>query len=308
MRPDWPTLPLSVIDGVESVLGFAVVSSTSVQVGFSPGVAAVVSGASGQRAFVKAVSSEVSVSSAGMHRDEARFAALLPSGPRLLGVYDDGTWVALAFEEVAGRTPHVPWTAADLEAAIDVLDRQALVLAPASLPPIAEALRDELDGFAQLSAAPDGVEGWELRHLDALASLESTWLSAASGDRWLHNDARGDNMIIRPDGSAVLIDWPWSTAGNPAFDAIGFIPAAVRDGAGLASLDVGARCEELFARFAVASHATAAQVDAMVCSFAGFMQHHRRLPALPALPGIREFQASQGDVAMAWLQHRLGWP
>ena len=47
-----------------------------------------------------------------MHRREAVISAALPASPRfprLLATYDDGHWVALAFEAVEGRPPHHPW-------------------------------------------------------------------------------------------------------------------------------------------------------------------------------------------------------
>jgi hypothetical protein len=308
MRPEWSTLPPPVVAGAEAVLGFRVVESISQTAGFSPGVAARVRGSQGQRAFKKAVSSLVNAESPTLHRDEARYAPLLPLGsPRLLGSYDEGTWVALVFEEVDGHQPGVPWTPAELEAAIDVLDQQARVAAPPQLPSVAESLRSELGGFALLSANPIGVNGWELRHLEGQAALEAGWQQAAAGDRWLHNDARGDNMLIRPDGTAVLVDWPWSCAGNPAFDAVGFVPTAIRDGAGRPGLGVGEACEELFGRLAGSRCATDDQITAMVAAFAGLMQHRRRQPAPPGIPGVRAFQASQGDVAMAWLRLRTGW-
>jgi hypothetical protein len=301
MRPEWSTLPPSVITGVEAVLGFRVVTSISQTAGFSPGIAARVRGPRGERAFVKAVSGLVNAVTVQMHRDEARFASLLPYGPRLLGTHDDGTWVALCFEEVEGYQPGLPWTPSDVDAAIDVLDRQSLVPAPPELPTVADSLRSELDGFALLSADPTGVTGWELRHLDALADLESGWQQAAAGDRWLHNDARGDNMLIQP------VDWPWSSAGNPAFDAVGFIPTAIRDGAGAPGLETGEACEQLLARLAGARCATSGQTTTMVAAFAGLMQHRRRQPAPDGIPGVRAFQASQGEVAMAWLRLRTGW-
>ena len=65
--------------------------------GFSPGVAARVFGASGEAAFVKAVSAEANPRTPDLHRDEARFAALLPAdspSPRLLGVVDEAPWVS----------------------------------------------------------------------------------------------------------------------------------------------------------------------------------------------------------------------
>lgn len=300
--------------GVEAVLGFTVSAATSQTSGFSPGVAALVHGPEGQRAFVKAVSSLVNPDSPTMHRDEARWTALLPEGhgsPRLLGSYDDGTWVALVLDAVEGRPPRAPWTAADLAAAVALLNRQAQVAAPAELPAIDQVLRQELNGFALLAADPPELTAWEARHLDALAELEAGWTEAAAGDRWLHNDSRGDNMLIRPDGSAVLVDWPWSAAGDPTFDALAFVPAAVRDGAmgpmSSVGAHVGEACEALFSRFAAARTAPPAGVTAMVAAFAGLMQHRRRQPQPPGMPSLRAFQASQGEVALAWLRVRTGW-
>ena len=80
MRPTWESLPRSVKDAVESILNFSVVRAESQRGGFSPGVAARVWGPAGEAAFVKAVSSEANPHTPQLHRDEARFAALLPAG------------------------------------------------------------------------------------------------------------------------------------------------------------------------------------------------------------------------------------
>jgi hypothetical protein len=319
MRPPWEQVPERVRAGVEEVLGFRVVRSESQSGGFSPGVAARVHGPEGQEAFVKAVSADVNAHSAVMHRDEARFTALLPPdhpSPRLLGSYDDGTWVALALEAVDGRPPAHPWTDADLDAAVDVLVRQSAVRAVPELPTVLETHRDELDGWRRLAAERPCLTSWEDKHLHALADLEPAWEDAATGDDWLHLDSRGDNMLVRRDGTAVLVDWPWSSRGAAVFDALAFVPAAVRDGAlGVVAdparvLEVpwgplGEACEELFARFG--STAPADDVTALLCAFAGLMQHRMRQPPPPGMPTVRAFQASQGHVACAWLARRTGW-
>jgi hypothetical protein len=323
MRPTWESLPHSVRAALQDVLGFSVVRAESQRGGFSPGVAARVYGRPHERAFVKAVSSEVNDLSPQMHRDEAVYAALLPAGhpsPRLLGSCEVGPWVGLAFEHVDGHEPGRPWTSADLDAAVAALDRQAQVLAVPELPTVFDSHRLELEGWRQLAAAsPVGLTDWEARHLDDLASLEPAWADAAAGDRWLHLDTRGDNLLVLADGSAVLVDWPGSSAGNPVFDALAFVPAAIRDGAlgvvppGTSVFDVAPDvlaqgCEELFGRFACAPGASPDGLTALVCAFAGLMQWRMRQPPPPGLPTVRAFQASQGVVALAWLQHRLHQP
>lgn len=128
VRISWPDLPEPVRSWVEGVVGGSVVEHHSQPGGFSPGTADRVVTATGQRAFVKAVSAAQSEHTPGMHRREAAVAAELPPSPRtsrLLGCHDDGTWVALVFADVAGRTPTLPWTAAELGAAVTALAQLA---------------------------------------------------------------------------------------------------------------------------------------------------------------------------------------
>jgi hypothetical protein len=319
MRPQWEQVPAAVRAAVEEVLGFPVVRAESQSGGYSPGVAARVHGPAGEQAFVKAVSSEANPLSPDLHRDEARFTALLPPdhpSPRLLGSYDDGTWVALVLEAVDGRPPSVPWTEPDLEAAVAAVRGQAQVKASPELPTVVETHGPVLTGWRSLRADRPCLTAWEDRHLAALAELEPTWEEAASGEDWVHLDSRGDNMLIRPDGTAVLVDWPWSCRGAAVFDAVGFVPSAIRDGAlGVVPEpsavlqmpwdQLGDACEELFDRFG--APAPADDVTALVCAFAGLMQHVMRQPPPPGIPAVRSFQAEQGHVACAWLARRTGW-
>lgn len=40
---------------------------------------------------------------------------------------------------------------------------------------------------------------------------------------WIHGDAHGDNVLWRPDGTAVLLDWAGAMIGPPAIDAARFL-------------------------------------------------------------------------------------
>lgn len=317
VRPTWEQLPPEVRAGLEGVLGFPVVRAESQQGGFSPGVAARVHGPDGQEAFVKAVLPGVNPKTQQLHRDEARFTALLPENhpsPSLLGTYDEGGCVALVLEAVDGRPPQEPWDDTELAAALAAIRRQSLVPAHPSLPPVQETHGDVLTGWRELVADRPCLTPWEDRHLAALADLEPAWEQAAEGDDWLHFDTRGDNMLVRRDGSVVLVDWPWSCRGAAVFDAVCFVPSAVLHGAlGVVDGDpfavpeeaLGAAADELFAR--LGSDGPADDVTALLCAFAGLMQHWMRQPPPPAMATLRPFQAAQGRVACAWLRHRTGW-
>ena len=284
---------------VEDVLGADVVQAHSQPGGWSPGVAARLVGADGRRAFVKAVCADADPFTPGMHRREAVAVAQLPKAlgsPRLLGSYDDGTWVALVLEDVEGRTPELPQ---DIAAVLAALDRLADVPAPDGLAPVAESLADDFGGWRRLAERDADLDPWAVAHLDQLVALEDRWPQAAHGDRLLHLDLRTDNMLLRPDGTVALVDWAWAAAGNPVLDLICLLPSASMSGAG--------DPEDLVRSTAAARAADADEVTCLVGAFCGRMEDHARRPPPPALPTVREFQAAQARIGRAWLQARTGW-
>jgi aminoglycoside phosphotransferase (APT) family kinase protein len=302
-RPAYDTLPAAVRAWAEEALGSPVGAWTSEPGGFSPGVAARVTCADGTRAFVKAVSAEVNSISPDMHRTEATVTAALPrrlGSPRLLASYDDGTWVALLLEQVDGRPPAVPWQPAELAAALRTLDRLSVEPALPGLPTAEDVLGEDFTCWRRMAEAPpDDLESWQLVHLDELAELEAGWVDAAAGDRLLHLDVRGDNMLVRADGEIVLVDWPWAAAGDPVLDLIGFLPSAMLNGV--------SDPEAVLDATATGRAATPAAVASLLAAFVGYMEWARRQPPPPGIETVRAFQAAQGRVAGDWLRRRTGW-
>lgn len=108
----WTELPPDLRSAVEAAAGAPVRSATSQPGGFSPGFASVLRLSDGRSVFVKAVNRARNPDSPGMHRREAQVLAALPASvpaPRLLWSHDDGDWVALMTEAVAGASPAQPW-------------------------------------------------------------------------------------------------------------------------------------------------------------------------------------------------------
>src|SRR4051812_47639811 len=201
-RPPYDALPTAVRAWADAALGSRVVAWTSEPGGFSPGVAARVTCADGTPAFLKAVSAEANPDSPGMHRTEVKVTAALPpalGSPRLLSSYDDGTWVALLLEQVDGRPPATPWQPHELAAALRALDRLSVEPALPGLPSAADLLGEDFSCWRQMATEPPAdLAPWQVRHLDELAAMETAWTDASAGDRLLHLDARGDNMLVRP--------------------------------------------------------------------------------------------------------------
>lgn len=308
VRLPWAELPVAVRRWAEQQLGAPVVAAVTQPGGFSPGVAARLRCADGSRAFIKAVSSLANSASPDMHRREAAVTAALPESapvPRLLASYDDGTWVALLFEDVEGRQPALPWRADELDRVMGALAELAESLTPSPVPGI-ETAQDELadvaDGWRRLAAGPmeavDALDPWSRRHLERLVELERHWAAAAAGDTLLHCDLRADNLLLSAD-RVWVVDWPAACRGAAFVDVVAFAPSVAMQG--------GPEPEELVRRHPASRAAEPAALDAVICAITGYFTHRALQPPAPGLPALRRFQAAQGTMARAWLARRTGW-
>jgi Phosphotransferase enzyme family len=274
--------------------------------GFSPGATAVL-GCPRATIFVKAVGAALNPESPAFHRREAVISAALPEipeVPRLLDVFDDGDWVALAFEAVEGRPPAHPWDPAELRAAVAALDalHQALTPNPVDgAPQAADRLHALFGGWTELAGRtppPDGLDEWSVRHLDRLAELESGWPDAVVGPSLLHCDVRADNLLVT-NSAIVFVDWPHACVGAPIFDLVAWAPSVTLEG--------GPAPEGLLDLSAPSSAVDRDVVAVLAAAFSGFLVCHSLLPPPPGLPTLRAFQGAQGDVALAWVRRLTGW-
>ena len=300
----WSEVPAPVRAPVSAWFGAEVVQEWSQSSGFSPGVASRLRLADGRRVFVKAVGAERNPDSPGLHRREAAVMGYLPAhapAPRLLKCFDDGDWVVLVLEDVEGVPPQSPWQADELGRVMRVLEQLADALTPA--PPVAPLLTDTrahaFTGGRALAAAPpqSGLDPWALAHLDQLADLETGWTEAAQGNTLLHADLRADNLLLTPDGSVVVVDWPHAAVGAAWCDALFMLPSAAMGG----TVDP----EDVWTRFAPAASASPDAVNAVLGAETGYFLRHSLLPAPKNLPTLRAFQAAQGAAGLRWLRGRL---
>lgn len=304
VRIDWAEVPSPVRRAVDEMLGSAIVATRPVSGGFSPGPAVRASLADGRTVFVKAVGAELNPDAPRFHRREAAVLAALPASvpaPRLLGVLDDGAWVALAIEWMGGRNP-VATDPADVGRLLTVFDRLAAASAGVTIDGIgafADVHHGLLGHWRRLADDPPaGLDDWSLRHLGRLTELGDLAPDASAGDHLLHVDARTDNVLVDTPRGDVLVDWPAAAIGAPWVDLVGTLPALHLDG--------GPPPQEVFASSAVGRAADPAAVDAVVVALAGFFTRQSLLPPPPGLPTLRAFQAAQGAIARAWAADRLG--
>lgn len=308
-RIEWWDVPSRVRDATNAALGAPIVTTINSVGGFSPGPAVRCTLADGRRVFVKAVGDALNSLTTLMHRREAAISAALPAhypSPRLLHFLDLQDWVVLVFELVDGENPTTPWQPDALRTTLQLLDRMADLGTPSPLPDIEREgqLSIEVDQrftWRRLLDEPElrsQLAEWPRRHVARLAELEANWIAAAQGDTLLHRDFRADNVVLTA-ASAVVVDWPSALIGAEWIDLVGFLPSAVMQGAGDA--------ETLFHSTDIGRRANPERVDTYLCRLAGYFVRSSLLPPPPSVHGVREFQAAQGRVAIAWLAQRLGW-
>jgi hypothetical protein len=111
----------------------------------------------------------------------------------------------------------------------------------------------------------------------------------------VHGDARADNLLLRPDGTVVVVDWPWATLGAGWFDRLALL-------VNVGLYDHDAPLEELVAAWL--PEVAPDHVDAVLAGLGAYFVDVARRPDPPGLPTVRAFQRAQGEVVLGWLRHR----
>lgn len=312
-RLSWRDLPRNVREIIAKRAGAQVVAEVMATSGFTPGFAGILELADGRQVFVKAVSPAQNDHSPVLARQEITAAAAIPAevpAPRMLWSHDDGDWVVLGFEAVVGRSPELPWRAADLErvlAGVVELSR-ARPLPGHSLPDQGAQWAQSFTGwrsFSTMAAAERGViveraggiGEWASQHLEQLVSWEREAPRFAVGESLVHGDLRADNLILDPE-HLWFVDWPHAGVGAPWLDLACMLPSVTMQGGGDAY--------ELFASSPLSDGVSRDAQRAVVAGITGYFTWNCLQPDPPGLPNLRTFQRAQAYTAVAWLRELVG--
>jgi aminoglycoside phosphotransferase (APT) family kinase protein len=215
----------------------------------------------------------------------------------VVGSFDDGDWIALVFEEVDGESPALPWRRSDIDAVLAAAATLARMMTPspvADLTPVADVLAEEFRGWHNIREDPPvDLDEWSRERLDRLCEFAEVGLGSLDGTTLCHYDMRADNVLLRPDGSVVFVDWPWACLGPPWLDTL-LLLFNVR-------LFGGHDVESLLREHC---SVTPRAVDGVLAGIAGFFVDAARRPAPPGLPTLRAFQDAQARSALGWLRDR----
>jgi hypothetical protein len=312
-RPRWSELPERVRGQIECLVGGRVVAAENCEGGFSPGFASRLTLAGGGRAFAKAIDAVAWPDQAPIYRDEAQVAAGLAAAraadaavaaalpaPRFLGSLDDGRFVILAFDCIAGAEPARPWRLAELTRVAAAVGRMSTALAPSPIPLPGEHPR--LGGWAALAA--DGpalarlriMSGWSACHVDELITAERHGLAAARGTALVHFDVLPHNILLTRD-QVILVDWPHARLGAPVIDLLMVLASGAADG-----LDPDPVLRSQPAAMAVDD----ADVTGILAALTGFWLAGALEPTPPGLGPIAAAKLDLGHGALRWLERRLG--
>ena len=305
VRLPYGAVPAPVRAWVEDSLGSPVVAVAEQVGGMSPGCATRLTCADGTRAFVKAVGSELNPDTPGLFRREVGVLEAIGEHElwaRLLASYDDGAWVALLIEDVEGRHPDFAHPG-ELEAVLEATDRLSAVLRSRDVPTsvtlvdIAGRFRMWADCLDALAEAPDEapVPSWLRRdpHGHARVLREQ---AAGAVPHVAHWDIRVDNLLRRPSGEVVFLDWGMAARGPAWVDPL------------LARME---RVDEAWFDESVASSPALAEAgEEVVTAFlAGFAAHLavRSVEAVDVnLPTLNDFRRTESRRMMGAVARRTG--
>lgn len=268
--------------------------------GMSPGCATTLATARGTEVFVKAVGPELNEQTPELFRQEIAVLSRLgevPYRPSLLAAYDDSAWVGLALEHVPGRYPNLA-AVADFVAVASAVELQIAELTPApagiEVPPLAGSVRRWLRRWTEMSKEPDRfLPPWVVDHFDELVPRLSRLPSELSEGSLCHFDIRDDNLLIRPNGDAVILDWGMARRGPTWMDQVLLAAQAPTAAGAQAWLHrwVPPDAQEV--------------VTSLLVAVAGSQAWNAQQPRKPSLPSLPEFCREDANTLFAIARLRL---
>lgn len=298
-RLEWAHLPPWLRDEIEARCGAPVLGAESIEAGFTPGMATVLTCADGSRHFVKAASHRAQRTFAASYVVEVRHLRTLPPSapaPALLWVLEDPDWIAFSTTHVDATPVERPWRRVDLEACLDALATIAETFTPAPR-------TMDLPTFVSETAAwPQAWQGLtpptHPERRDEAVELARRGAELLTGETLVHGDVRADNVLLLDDGRAWLCDWNWPATGPAWIDSMMLLASAHGDG-----VDV----EEVMASRPLLREAPSEAVDSLLALMAGYFLRAGCGSVPPNSPHVRDHQYWTGTVCWLWLAERRRW-
>lgn len=298
-RLEWAHLPPMLRRDIETRCGSKVTKARSIEAGFTPGMAAVLTCADGSRHFVKAASHTAQRAFAASYVEEVRHLRTLPRAapaPKLLWALEDSEWVAFSTEYAGVPQVARPWSRENLDACLDALGDLATEFTPAPTAMRLPTFTAETASWCQAWSAVTPPSHPERRaEAAALAGRAGELLQ---GQTLVHGDLRADNALVTSAGSATFCDWNWPAIGPAWLDSWMLLVGAFGDGVDVEAV-IGAR--------PLLREAPTEAVDSLLALMAGYFLRAGCGPVPPSSPHVRDHQHWTGTVCWLWLAERRRW-
>jgi len=122
---------------------------------------------------------------------------------------------------------------------------------------------------------------------------------AVSGKQLVHFDIRADNVLVRENGTAVIVDWSSACRGAGWLDSL------------LLALDCavqgGPPPDEVLSAARPAALVPPERLRCVVAALTGYFIDHARRPAPPGLPTVRDWQRHCAAASLAWHDNGRIW-
>ncbi|GGD29681.1 hypothetical protein GCM10007231_31440 [Nocardioides daphniae] len=298
-RLEWAHLPPWLRAEVEVRCGAPVLGAESVEAGFTPGMATVLTCADGSRHFVKAASHRAQRAYAASYAEEVRHLRTLPPtvpAPALRWVLEAPEWIVFSTEHVDAAPVARPWTRGDLDACLDALARVAETGSPAPSGMELPTFTDETASWAQ--AWTGLTPPTHPERLDEAVDLARRATTLLLGETLVHGDLRADNALVDEGGNAWFCDWNWPATGPAWLDSMMLLVGAYGDG-----VDV----DQVIESRPLLREAPAEAVDSLLALMAGYFLRAGCGSVPPNSPHVRDHQYWTGTVCWLWLAERRRW-
>ncbi|MGW1280231.1 protein kinase [Streptomyces tsukubensis] len=233
--------------------------------GFMSDVLVLIDGGIG-RFFVKGVRNRTGGRRDSLVRERLINRFVRPVSPRLCWHTENDRWMALGFEQVAGRPSRFEPGSPDLPAVLDLLGRIGEIPLP--------------------TLAAD----WHETRWDAFAA-DASEARLFRGDSLIHGDVAPGNLLVGTEDSWA-VDWAWPTRGAGLIDPSCLVLQLIAAG----HSPEGA--ETLVAQNPAWSKSAPQAIDAF--ARAGLRMYHQRAERYPEQTWLRDMEAT----AQAWVDHR----
>jgi hypothetical protein len=331
-KPGWREVPASLVAEIERIAKAPIANAEIAWGGYSPSASFHLTLGDGRRLFVKGThpgqTREGRLSLAQEIKNYRALPILDGLAPDFIGTAEEGDWSMLLLEAIPETGKALPWSRAKLARLAAALaafyDRARPEAArwsrPDSYRSLAVDLTDPDSGWLLLARSPEEQAGllslfqdraaaraWLERALPPLVELQAAApaLLHPKEDRavsLIHLDLRSDNLLFRPDGAPVLLDWSYLTPGPVALDAVFFAPSVEGEGGPPAGETVALFERAMNLRFPLRDQQVA------LAFAAGYFADKAWLPPPPGLPRLRWVQRMQLAVCLRWAEELIGLP